>query len=111
MGRTLTLSATLFFLIGGYWLLRLLKDPVLTTLCSVSVIPKAKTLSVFVVLAVVSIYNRLLHSDLEKHKLFYVFDTFYFILFSAISMALSHPTIGLDAGYLARLGVDLLLRH
>eukprot|EP00550_Attheya_septentrionalis_P003421 CAMPEP_0198293896 /NCGR_PEP_ID=MMETSP1449-20131203/19418_1 /TAXON_ID=420275 /ORGANISM="Attheya septentrionalis, Strain CCMP2084" /LENGTH=690 /DNA_ID=CAMNT_0043993649 /DNA_START=95 /DNA_END=2167 /DNA_ORIENTATION=+ len=95
MGRTLTLSATLFFMIGGYWLLRSLKDPVLTALCGVSVIPKAKMLSVFVVLGVVSIYNRLLDSDLEKHKLFYVFGTFYFCLFATISLALAHPTIGL----------------
>ena len=59
MLRTLTLASTLFFMIGGYWLLRSLKDPVLTALCGVSVIPKAKMLSVPVVLGVVSIYNHL----------------------------------------------------
>ena len=53
MLRTLTLASTLFFMIGGYWLLRSLKDPVLTALCGVSVIPKAKMLSVPVVLGVV----------------------------------------------------------
>ena len=96
MIRTLYLAATLFFMIGGYWLLRSLKDPVLTALCGVSVIPKAKMLSVFVVLGVVSIYNRLLDSDLPKHQLFYLFGTFYFGLFTLISLALMHPTIGLD---------------
>ena len=96
MIRTLMLASTLFFMIGGYWLLRSLKDPVLTALCGVSVIPKAKMLSVFVVLGVVSIYNRLLDSDLPKHQLFYIFGMFYFCLFTLISLALMHPTIGLD---------------
>jgi AAA family ATP:ADP antiporter len=35
-------------------------------------------LSVFVVLGVVSIYNRMLDTDIPKHKLFYIFGTFYF---------------------------------
>lgn len=95
MLRTLSLAMTLFFMIGGYWLLRSLKDPVLTALCGVSAIPKAKMISVFVVLGVVSIYNRLLDSDIERHKLFYLFGTFYFCLFFLISCLLYHPTIGL----------------
>ena len=84
-----------FFLIGGYWLLRSLKDPVLTALCGVAAIPKAKMLSVFIVLGVVSIYNRLLDTDIPKHKLFYIFGTFYFGLFSIIAVLLSDPVIGL----------------
>lgn len=94
--RTLCLSSTLFFMIGGYWLLRSLKDPVLTALCGVTAIPKAKMLSVAVVLFVVSIYNRLLDNpNLSKHTLFYIFGMFYFVLFSIISVLLTHPTIGL----------------
>ena len=95
MLRTLILASTLFFMIGGYWLLRSLKDPVLTALCGVSVIPKAKMLSVPVVLGVVSIYNHLLDSDIPKHKLFYLFGTFYYVWFTIISLLLMHPTIGL----------------
>jgi len=96
LARTLCLSATLFFMIGGYWLLRSLKDPVLTALCGVTAIPKAKILSVFVVLIVVSVYNRLLDNpNIPKHTLFYIFGMFYFGLFSIISLLLSHPTIGL----------------
>lgn len=96
MIRTLTLASTLFFMIGGYWLLRSLKDPVLTALCGVTVIPKAKMLSVFVVLGVVSFYNRLLDTDIPRHQLFYIFGTFYFFLFCLISLLLMHPTIGLQ---------------
>jgi hypothetical protein len=73
MLRTLCLASTLFFMIGGYWLFRSLKDPILTALCGVSVIPKAKMLSVVVVLFVVSIYNHFLESDtILKHQLFYI---------------------------------------
>jgi len=94
--KTLCLSSTLFFMIGGYWLLRSLKDPVLTALCGVTAIPKAKMLSVVVVLAVVSIYNKLLDDpNITKHSLFYKFGMFYFLLFTTISLLLKHPTIGL----------------
>jgi AAA family ATP:ADP antiporter len=95
MLRTLCLAMTLFFMIGGYWLLRSLKDPILTALCGVDAIPKAKMVSVFVVLGVVSIYNRLLDSDIPRHHLFYVFGTFYFVTFTIISFLLMHPTIGM----------------
>ena len=93
--RTLCLSSTLFFMIGGYWLLRSLKDPVLTAICGVTVIPKAKMLSVVVVLGVVSIYNKLLDSSYKKHTLFYIFGMIYFAIFTVISLLLRHPTIGL----------------
>jgi TLC ATP/ADP transporter len=94
--RTLHLASTLFFMIGGYWLLRSLKDPVLTAICGVTVIPKAKMLSVVVVLCVVSFYNHLLdHPRIPKHTLFYLFGSFYFICFTVIAILLQHPTIGL----------------
>lgn len=95
MLRTLCLSMTLFFMIGGYWLLRSLKDSVLMALCGYQAIPKAKILSVFVVLCVVSIYNHLLDSDLPKHKLFYIFGNIYFVSFTAIAFTLMNPEIGL----------------
>jgi len=99
MLRTLCLAMTLFFMIGGYWLLRSLKDSVLMALCGYQAIPKAKMLSVFVVLGVVSVYNHLLDSDIAKHQLFYVFGTFYFCLFTIIALMLMNPTIGLANKY------------
>jgi len=99
MLRTLCLAMTLFFMIGGYWLLRSLKDSVLMALCGVQAIPKAKMLSVFVVLGVVSVYNHLLDSDLAKHQLFYIFGTFYFFLFTVIALMLMNPNIGLANKY------------
>ena len=95
--RTMVLSSTLFVMIGGYWLLRSLKDAVLTALCGVESIPKAKMLSVFVVLGVVAVYNHLLDekSGFRKEQLFYVFGSFYGFLFAGIAYLLNHPTIGL----------------
>jgi len=92
--RVFSLSLTLFFMIGGYWLLRSLKDPVLTTLCGVAAIPRAKMLSVVVVLAVVFVYNKLLDMY-PRHHLFYIFGTFYFLLFTLISILLASPSMGI----------------
>ncbi|KAL3909071.1 MAG: hypothetical protein SGILL_008236 [Bacillariaceae sp.] len=99
MVRMLSLATTLFFMIGGYWLLRSLKDTVLISLCGVQAIPKAKMLSVFVVLGVVSVYNHLLDSSIPKHQLFYIFGTFYFLLFCSIALMLMNPSIGLANKY------------
>jgi AAA family ATP:ADP antiporter len=96
MVRTMVLSSTLFVMIGGYWLLRSLKDVVMTALCGVESIPKAKMLSVFVVLGIVAIYNHLLDSTYRKEQLFYIFGSFYLLLFTSIAILLEHPTIGLD---------------
>jgi len=95
--RVVILAMTLFFMIGGYWLLRSLKDPVLTAICGVEVIPRAKMVSVLVVLFVVSAYNQLLSSpSFPKHHLFFIFGSIYFALFMTIAVLLKHPTIGLD---------------
>ena len=100
--QSLSLSATLFFLIGGYWLLRSLKDPVLTALCGVQAIPKAKMLSVVIVLLVVFIYNSCIdfvhasHGRYHMHQLFYVFGMFYFAMFAGIAFLLNTEAYGLE---------------
>jgi AAA family ATP:ADP antiporter len=99
MVRILCLATTLFFMIGGYWLLRSLKDSVLMALCGYKAIPKAKMMSVFVVLGVVSVYNHLLDSDIPKHQLFYIFGTVYFFIFTVISFLLMDESIGLANKY------------
>lgn len=47
------LSATLFFIVGGYWLLRSLKDPIMSVINGVEYIPQAKIASLFVVFGLV----------------------------------------------------------
>lgn len=49
------LSLILFFIVGGYWLLRSLKDPIISSINGVSYIPQAKMASLLVVFAFVII--------------------------------------------------------
>ncbi|KAH8074715.1 TLC ATP/ADP transporter [Aureococcus anophagefferens] len=88
--RLIWLSSTLFFIIGGYWLLRSLKDPVIATICGVEYIPKAKMLSVLVVTVLVFVYNKLIDM-FPKHQLFYIVGGFYATLFTIIAVALALP--------------------
>ncbi|CAN0028996.1 unnamed protein product, partial [Laminaria digitata] len=91
--RVAWLAGTLFFIIGGYWLLRSLKDPIVGTILGVDYIPSCKMVSLVVVFFLVFLYNKLV--DLfPKHQLFYLIGGFYFVVFSAIAMALADPVIG-----------------
>jgi len=92
--RVAWLSGTLFFIVGGYWLLRSIKDPIMTAIDGVEYIPQAKMLSLVVVFGCVVVYNKLL-DYYPKHTLFYMMGVFYGILFGAIGLLLMHPTIGL----------------
>jgi AAA family ATP:ADP antiporter len=92
--RLFWLAATLFFIIGGYWLLRSIKDPVISSINGVDAIPKAKMLSVVVVTVGVGIYNEL-YDRFEPHQLFYLIGGFYALLFSMIGAALMHPVYGI----------------
>jgi len=96
--RLVWLASTLFFIIGGYWLLRSLKDPVIATICGVEYIPLAKMLSVVVVLVLVFVYNKLI--DLfPKHQLFYIVGGFYATLFTIIAAALAAPATSTTSIY------------
>merc|ERR1712137_522294 len=87
-------GGTLFFIIGGYWLLRSLKDTVMVSINRVEYIPQAKMVSLLVVFALVFVYNKLL-DILPKHQLFYYVGLFYFVTFAGISYLLSTDTYGL----------------
>jgi AAA family ATP:ADP antiporter len=91
--RLFWLAATLFFIIGGYWLLRSIKDPVIAAINGVEAIPKAKMASVVVVTVGVGIYNEL-YDRFEPHQLFYIIGGFYATLFGTIGLALMHPVYG-----------------
>jgi len=96
--RLLWLASTLFFIIGGYWLLRSLKDPVISTICGVQYIPKAKMLSVVVVTVLVFVYNKLIDM-FPKHQLFYIVGGFYASLFTVIAMLLAAPSTSTTSIY------------
>ena len=117
--RVAWLSVTLFFVVGGYWLLRSLKDPIMAAIDGVEYIPQAKIASLFVVFALVIVCKSLVLSKITvvcsvltclfspnppdnklldmfpKHQLFYMMGGAYGVLFTAMGFALMHPTIGL----------------
>lgn len=89
------LGAALFFILGTYWALRLLKDLMVYKLAFPTelgwgigkgreMIPMIKTASPFVILCAIAIYTKLVDM-FEKHKLFYIFCTFYASLFALIA--------------------------
>jgi AAA family ATP:ADP antiporter len=92
------LGITAFFIIGVYWLLRLLKQVIFLKVAFPESLgwaeqqgalfqPIAKFWSPFVVLAVVLIYSKLV-DIVKKHQLFYIFCAFYGTLFALLGGAL-----------------------
>lgn len=86
------LSATFFILIGAYWFVRVLKDPVFSNLVDYRYQPFAKQVSLAVVVCVVLLYNKLI-SLLKKSTLFYAIALFFGTGFLAIGYVLSHPEL------------------
>lgn len=89
------LSITGFFVIGTYWLLRLLKQTIFFKIAFPVELgwamhqgalfqPLAKFWSPFVVLVTVLVYSKLIDM-FKKHQLFYIICTFYGILFASIA--------------------------
>jgi len=89
------LSCIFVLIIGTYWLLRLFKDTLFLTIAfpeslgwlpqqGILFQPLAKSLSPFIVLAIVLIYSKLI--DLfKKHQLFYIICSFYALIFTFIA--------------------------
>ena len=93
------LGIAFFFLIGSYWMLRLLKDlffyqsigfPVDLGYASTygrDMIPWTKTMSIVFVAIALIVYTKLIDM-FEKYKLFYIIAGFYTIAFSFIAAVL-----------------------
>jgi len=91
-------ALALFFILGSYWALRLLKDSLIYKIAfpeslgwaagyGKDLIPTLKMITPFIVAAVVVLYTKLLDM-MEKHQLFYVFCSFYAFLFGLTAIAL-----------------------
>ncbi len=88
----------LFFILGAYWQLRMLKDLFFYMRLGFptalgwdadfgrSLVPKLKMISPFVIAGIVIIYTKLLDM-FEKHTLFYIFCSFYALIFGLTSYA------------------------
>ncbi|MBL4588223.1 hypothetical protein JKY79_02670 [Candidatus Babeliales bacterium] len=83
-------SITFMLLVGSYWLLRVLKDALFDDLVGIIHQPKAKILSMIVIIPLVLIYARLVDT-VERHKLFFWICTSYSMLFTLILYFYTHP--------------------
>lgn len=93
------LSLAFFFIIGTYWMFRLLKDVIFFKIAFPTTLgwalnqgklfqPYAKMISVFVVIFCVVVYSYLL-GKFKKHQLFYLICSFYGLIFTSITVALA----------------------
>ena len=92
------LSLAFFLIIGGYWLVRLLKNTIFYKIAFPEALgwlpgqgrlyqPLAKFWSPFVVFALVMVYTKLIDM-FKKHILFYIIGTVYAIMFGGITALL-----------------------
>jgi len=86
------LSAAFFFIIGGYWTVRSLKNAILKETVGIYAIPDAKKLSVVVMICLVLFYSKIV-DHVAKHRLFSVFCTFYTVSFLGIAFFFVFPDI------------------
>lgn len=85
----------LSLIIGSFWLLDSLKDPVLSALIGIEYQPYAKVFSLFVTFVVVCTYDYIT-SLVSKSSLFHIVSVLYGLQFIVIAGFLSDPEIGLQ---------------
>ena len=89
------LSVLFGLTIGAYWLFRPLKDGVFLTMFGTDYQPKAKILSMFVVIPLVMIYERLV-SSYKRHQVLYGLSIFYAIGAAIFAAFIMHPEMGMQ---------------
>ncbi len=89
------LSVLFGLTIGAYWLFRPLKDGVFLTMVGSEFQPKAKILSMFVVIPLVMIYERLV-SSFKRHQVLYGLSIFYAIGAALFAALILDPAIGMQ---------------
>ena len=88
------LSAAFFVVIGGYTLVKELKDLVFMNIVGYDYLPAAKMWSIVALIPMVFFYSRLV-DILKRHQLLYFFSFLYGIGGLIFAYYLGHPSIGL----------------
>ncbi|HJZ24391.1 MAG TPA: Npt1/Npt2 family nucleotide transporter [Candidatus Babeliales bacterium] len=88
------LMLAFFFLIGGYTLIRELKDSIFVAIVGKEYIPWAKQFTFLVMIPMVFLYAKLV-DRLRRYQLMYVAALFFGLLGLVVTYFLGHPTIGL----------------
>jgi len=89
------LSLIFFFIIGSYWMLKVMKNSLFMHLVGPQGLPYAKMVSIVSLIVLLLFYNKLI-DIFEKTKLLYIISIFYGFLYLIISVLLTHPTIGIE---------------
>lgn len=89
------LSFAFLLIIGSYWLLRTIKDAFFDDLVGMSYQPKAKMISLLVIIPLVLGYSKLVDM-VEKQTLFYIICSVYVTAFLGIAYFYANPVAGLD---------------
>ena len=84
------LAMAFFFTVGGYWLLKTLKDGFFFNVVGGNYQPKAKMLSLVVISILVPLYSKLI-DHFHRHQLFYIIGAVYATLFGLVSIILIFP--------------------
>lgn len=92
--RVAILALAFFTVIGAYTLVKELKDSVFVNVVGLEYMPKAKLLSLVVLIPLVFFYGRLVDL-LRRYQLLYVYALIYGLGGLALAFFMGHPTIGL----------------
>ena len=84
------LSAIITLILGNYWMLRVMKNPIFNDLVGMESQPYAKILSIVVVAFVVLGYSKLVDM-FRRHTLFYILCSFYAIIFLFLGLSTAYP--------------------
>ncbi len=84
------LSCIITLILGNYWMLRSMKNPIFHDLVGMEYQPYAKMASIFVVAFVIIIYSKLVDMY-QKQTLFYIICGFYASLFLFLGFATAYP--------------------
>jgi len=84
------LAAIITIILGNYWMLRVMKNPIFNDLVGMEFQPYAKMASIAVVAVVILIYSKLV-DVFQKHTLFYIICSVYAMIFFFLGFATAHP--------------------
>lgn len=84
------LSLIITLILGNYWMLRVLKNPIFNDLIGMEYQPYAKIGSIFVVAVIVLVYSKMV-DVFRKKALFDILCSFYGVVFALLAIATAMP--------------------
>ena len=92
--KIIYLGVIFLFIVGGYTVVRELKDSIFISMVGRQYIPWAKLGSIFILIPLILFYSKLV-DKLRRYKLLYVYSMFYAVVGLIFTYFLGHQAIGL----------------